>query len=96
MKKSICLMLATVLIAAMMGGCGNVDPTNTTASQEDQFKPLEYSEIYAPGSYQPDSGLCSLSSCCPGVVTKRTVSCMPGRCSGFYEPYYLIQSSQHP
>jgi len=78
MKKGFCFMLAAVLIAAMMGGCGNVDPTNTTASQEDQFKPLEYSEIYAPGSYQPDS------SATPGQSLHYT-------CDGFFgdvHPFY--------
>lgn len=71
-------MLATVLIVAVMGGCGNVDPTNTTASQEDQFKPLEYSEIYAPGSYQPDPGAA------PGQSLHYT-------CDGFFgdvHPFY--------
>ena len=44
-----------VAIMALMGGCGNVDPTNTTASQQMQFQPLEYSQIYSPGDYQPDA-----------------------------------------
>lgn len=55
MKKTICLLFSVVSTMVLMGGCGNVDPTNTTASQQMQFQPLEYSQIYSPGDYQPDA-----------------------------------------
>lgn len=58
MKHTLSLLLVLAAIMVLIGGCENVEPTNTTANQNQQLEHLEYADIYAPGDFQadPDAG----------------------------------------